>query len=137
MTDIGSKIAGFFAAIISLAVIGVILSTRANTTGVLSTVFGGVSNLIGVAISPITGQQISGLTAGLTGPASGTSWQTPVINYAGQTGSISTTSAGGSLGVSTPGFSVNLTGAGSLLNSVGNLFNSTGGGSGVVDTGTF
>jgi membrane DNA delivery protein len=77
MGDIGKDIGAGIAAIIGLAVLAIVISSRANTVAVLQSFFAGASNLIGVAISPITGQSVSGLTAGgLSGGAwsgSGTS----------------------------------------------------------------
>jgi hypothetical protein len=73
MSDIGEKIAGIIGAIIGLAVLAIVISNTANTANVLSSFFGGLSNLIGVAISPVTGQSVSGLTAGTPGLQGG-SW---------------------------------------------------------------
>lgn len=43
-------------AIIGVATISVILSANANTTGVIGVFFNGLSNVVHVAISPVTGQ---------------------------------------------------------------------------------
>jgi hypothetical protein len=68
MDEAGKTIGGFIAAIIGLAVLAIVISSRANTVAVLQSFFSGTANLIGVAISPITGQSVSGLSAGgLTG----------------------------------------------------------------------
>jgi hypothetical protein len=115
MNDIGEKIAAGIAAIIGLAVIALMLSNKANTVNVISAFFGGLSNLIGVAVSPVTGQSVSGLSAaGL----SGGTWQTG----SGGTGSTSAFSAGGSGG----GFNI-----GSLLGGAGSLLGGSGIGSGL------
>jgi hypothetical protein len=122
MGDIGSKIAGGIATIITLAVIAIVISARANTSNVLLAFFGGMSNLIGVAISPVTGQSVSGLSA--TGVSTtgllGGNWAVPV----GATGSV-LTGAGNVLG-----------GINSLINTGSNLLGGSGSsGTGFVDTG--
>lgn len=68
MGDIGEKLTGIVAAVIGLAVLAIVISQKANTANVLGAFFGGISNLVGVAISPVTGQAVSGLNAsGLSG----------------------------------------------------------------------
>lgn len=72
MQGIGEKIMGVIAAMTALAVLAIVISSRANSVNVLSAFFGGLSNLIGVAISPVTGQSVSGLNAtGLQGFTTG------------------------------------------------------------------
>jgi hypothetical protein len=72
MGDVGEKVMAGIAAIIGLAVIAIVVSQNANTVNVLGSFFSGVTNLIAVAISPITGQSVTGANAtGLTGGA----WQ--------------------------------------------------------------
>jgi hypothetical protein len=68
--NVGETIAAGVAAIIGLAVIALLVSQRANTANVIGAAAGGLSNLIGVAISPVTGAQTG---AGATGLAGG-SW---------------------------------------------------------------
>lgn len=128
MEGIGEKISAIIAGIIGLAVVALIVSQGANTMGVIYQFFGGLSNLIGVAISPVTGQSVAGLSAGGLG---GGSWTTG-----------SPASGGLGLAVNTGGFSIGLsqgtvnTIAGQLGNAaasgIGSLF---GGSSGGVDTG--
>lgn len=110
MDDFTSKISVIIGSIIGLAVLAVVVSHGANTTNVLGAFFGGVTNLIGVAISPITGQSV----AGGTGLAGGT-WQ-----------------AGG-VGGGTSGFAVDLGGGGGDL--LGGLFGSLTAGSNLPGTG--
>lgn len=50
-----AQIAAVFVAIIGLATVAVILSTRSNTANVTSAAFGGLANAINAAVSPITG----------------------------------------------------------------------------------
>lgn len=67
MGDIGEKITGMIAAIVGLAVLAIVISQRANTANVLGAFFGGLSTLIGTAISPITGQTPAGSNTALSG----------------------------------------------------------------------
>lgn len=99
VSDIGDKILGIVGAIIGLAVLAIVISNQANTTNVLTSFFAGLSNLIGVAISPVTGQSVSGLTAGLQGGA-----------WSGGTSGFSL--SGGSYGV-------NVGGVGQIANAAG------------------
>lgn len=99
MSDTGEKIAAGVGAIIGLAVLAIAISQRANTANVLGAFFGGLSNLIGVAISPVTGQSVSGLSAGLTGGA----WQNGTSSVLGAA------------------YGVNVGGAGQISNVAGNL----------------
>lgn len=115
MDTIGEKISAVVAAIIGLAVLAVIVSSRANSANVIGAFFSGMSNLIGVAVSPVTGQAVSGLSAGgLTGGA----W-----------------AQGGSGGSGTSGFSIGLGGgsggSGSVnLGQLAGIANSAGSGIG-------
>lgn len=90
MNSAGEKIGAVVAAIIGVAVLAIVVSAQANTVNVLSAFFGGVANLIAVAISPITGQTVQGSTAGLAGG----SWLTGSgvsgfsVNAGGITGAI-------------------------------------------------
>jgi hypothetical protein len=142
MGDIGQKIVGGIAAIISLAVVALVISSKANTPNVLNSFFGGLSNLIGVAISPVTGQTVAGLNAGQLTGDTGT-WTVPVNN---QIGTTSTLSGGGNLltqgGNLLTGAGNLVTGAGNLTKSVNQLFGGSGGsgpsgGGGFVDSGSF
>lgn len=136
MDDIGSKISAIIGSIIGLAVLAVIVSDAANTTNVLQAFFGGVSNLIGVAISPVTGQSVNSGQGLLGGP-----WQA-----GGNSGGYSAYSGTGGLsfgGSSNGGFgitgSVNLGGLVSSLTGssggLGSLFGGSSGGGGFVDDG--
>ncbi len=53
-TGIGSLMA-VFTAIIGLAMVAVIVSQKANTAKVLQALTSGVGNVIGAAVSPVTG----------------------------------------------------------------------------------
>lgn len=113
MGDAGEKLVGIIGAIVALAVVAIVISARANTAAVLSSFFGGLSNLIGVAISPVTGQTVSGLQAGLTGgqwSGSGTSGFSLGSTYGVNVGGV--------------GQIANVAGqfAGGLLNSVGGAY---------------
>ena len=133
MGDIGQKIVGGIAAIISLAVVALVISSKANTPNVLNSFFGGLSNLIGVAISPVTGQTVAGLNAGQLTGDTGT-WTVPVNNQIGTTSTL--TGAGNLL----TGAGNLVTGAGNLTKSVNQLFGgsgNTGSGGGFVDSGSF
>jgi hypothetical protein len=135
MGDIGQKIVGGIAAIISLAVVALVISSKANTSNVLNSFFGGLSNLIGVAISPVTGQTVAGLNAGQLTGDTGT-WTVPVNNQIGTTSTL--TGAGNLL----TGAGNLVTGAGNLTKSVNQLFGGSGGsgpsgGGGFVDSGSF
>jgi hypothetical protein len=130
MGEIGEKLSAAVAGIIALAVIAIVISQRANTTNVLAAFFGGVSNLIGVAISPITGQSVSGLTAGGSSTGlTGGGWQTGGFAI-GSNGSIGVTGSNGT--------SISANGIGNLIGQVGNMFGgSSSTGSGVIDAGSF
>jgi hypothetical protein len=136
MGDIGQRIAGGIAAVFTLATLAIIISTKANTPNVLGAFFGGLANLIGVAISPVTGQTVSGLGASsLTGATTDTgAWTVPITNFAGTSGTLG--NASNILG----GINNLVTGGTTLVNNVGKLFGGSGGsgsGSGNVDSGSF
>jgi PRD1 phage membrane DNA delivery len=95
MRDIGEAVAGIIAAIVGVAVIGLIVSSKANTSNVLTAFFGGLSNLVGVAISPVTGQTVQGLTTGLQGG----SWQGGGSSGSGGFNPLSILGGGGSGGM--------------------------------------
>ena len=50
------KAVGVLMAIVFLAALGVIVSKRAQTAGVLTSFFKGFSGLVKVAVSPVTGK---------------------------------------------------------------------------------
>lgn len=104
--------------IIGLAVVALVVSQRANTANVLKAFFSGVSNVIGVAISPVTGQSVSGVgAAGLTGG----NWQAYSLASAGPSTATGTGPTGG--------FNIGgLLGGGSPL---GGLLGGGGGGGGI------
>lgn len=55
MTDVGQKVGEIIAAIVTLAALAVVVSNSANTSNVLTAGLGGITNLVKVALSPITG----------------------------------------------------------------------------------
>jgi len=55
MNDIWSGIVTILVAIIGVATLAVIVSKNANTSSVISAGFGGFSQALGAAVSPITG----------------------------------------------------------------------------------
>lgn len=50
--------------IVTVAIIAVIVSQKSNTSNVISAFFGGFSNSIEAAVSPVTGQQAAPLQSG-------------------------------------------------------------------------
>lgn len=60
-------------AIVGLAVVSVLVSNKANTTGVIQSWFSGINNGIGVAEAPVTGNSY---TTDLTYPSGVTSFGT-------------------------------------------------------------
>lgn len=129
--DIGSGIVGMISAVLGLAILAVILSRGATTVSVLGTFFQGLSSLVAVAVSPITGgnsQQLAAAAAGLS--ATGSSTYTPVSGFGfGNIGGASTASGGGITigGGNSNGFgSVSISGQtiSNVANGIGGLFSS-------------
>jgi hypothetical protein len=128
MDKIGADISAIVAAIVGVAVVALIVSPNARSAGVLEAAFSGLSNLIGVAVSPVTGQQVSGLSgAGLSG-GGWSAYTVPAaagpggsLTVAGQNGMVSIGNIGGLL-----------TGAGNLATSIGGLFSGSGSGGGAT-----
>lgn len=56
LTEAGITIVGLF---VGLAMLSVLLSKNANTVAVGQTIFSGIGNDMGVAMSPVTGANIS------------------------------------------------------------------------------
>jgi hypothetical protein len=121
MDKIGTQIAGFISAILGVAIIAVILSRGATTVSVLGTFFQGLTQLLQVVVSPVTGGSNFGTgSAGYTGEVT-----------LGQNGYVSGTgsNASGNNGISLNGLgSLNLSNSG-----LGSLF---GGGSAGTLAGT-
>lgn len=112
---VGNAIAGFITAILGVAIVAVILSQGANTVNVLGTFFSGLTNLLAVVISPVTGG--SNFASGLGGTST----------YAGEVTYGSSGSSANGLGVG-----LNINGLGSLgvsNNTINSLLNSVGGSS--------
>jgi hypothetical protein len=126
MGDFGEKLAAGVAALIGLAVIAIVISQRANTANVLGSFFGGLSNVIGTAISPVTGQSVAGLTTGQSGQLLGGGGYYTGGSFAGPTGNAGTLgfNLGGLFGGGGGGGGFNI---GGLLN-LGSLFGGSGGG---------
>lgn len=76
MGDIGSAVAGVATAIIGLAIIAVLVSQNAQTSGVIQSAASGFGNVISAAVGPVTGGGgTSGIGSGgvnLTYPSTGT-----------------------------------------------------------------
>jgi hypothetical protein len=121
MDDIGGKITGIIAAIISLAVLAVVVSQGANTASVIGSFFSGVTSLLAVAISPVTNSGaasnvLQNLGGGLTGSYIGSN----ISGYSnGVNGSVSLGSSGNTAGGILAGTGVALNGAASLTNALG------------------
>lgn len=60
MSNIGEQITAILVAIIGVAILAVILSPRSQTANVITSASEGFSQMLGVAVSPITGQGFSG-----------------------------------------------------------------------------
>lgn len=71
LDKIGTSIAGFVTAILGVAIVAVILSQGANTVNVIGTFFSGLSSLLSVVLSPVTGGSNFALGAGQTGAYQG------------------------------------------------------------------
>jgi hypothetical protein len=128
-SDIGEKVTAGISAFIGLAVVAIVISQRANTVNVIGTFMAGITNLIGVAISPITGQSVSGLSAaGLTGG----SWTTGLSGFASNASGFTTGTGGVSLNLGNLGGSLNSLFGGGSTGTTG-----SGGSTGVIDNGTF
>lgn len=66
MSKIGEQITVVALAIVGVAVLAVLLSKNANTTGVISAASGGFNSSLAAALSPVTGGNQLGFT-GVTG----------------------------------------------------------------------
>lgn len=124
---IGVQIAGFVSAIIGVAIIAVVLSQGATTVNVLGTFFSGLSQLLGIVISPVTG---GGNFAG-----GGSTYAGEITLGSGVSGNTSSGISANGLGLG-----VGIAGLGSLsvsngaINSIAGLFGggSSGGSSGLA-----
>lgn len=65
MTNIGEQLAGIAALVVGVATISVLVSPKANTTGVIQAAASGFGNVLAVATGPVTG---SGGTPNLSYP---------------------------------------------------------------------
>jgi len=126
MDKFGQDVTAIITAIITVAVIAVVLSNGANTVNVILSFFQGMTALLGVAISPITGQSVNSggsLTAGWSNTGTG-GFSTSVNGLSGAVGSA----AGGLLSGLFSGSS----------GITGNLGGSSGGSSGgSIDSGSW
>lgn len=59
MKDLAEPIIVIFSALVTVALLSVILSTKSNTTGVLQALFSGFGNALGVATAPVTGATVT------------------------------------------------------------------------------
>lgn len=103
MDEMGKAITGIVTAIIGVAILSVIISSRAQTSGVIQSLSSGLGNVLAVATSPVTGN-----TA------------TPNLSYSG-----SGSSGSGSLGIG--GATVSLSGLNGLIGSLGTSGDTSGG----------
>lgn len=55
MNNFMGQVVVVLTAIISVALVAVLVSKQANTTGVIDSSFGGLSQFLSVAVSPVTG----------------------------------------------------------------------------------
>ena len=93
LSNIGKGIVGVVSAVIGLAILAVILSRGATTVSVLGTFFSGLSSLIAVAVSPITGantSQLAAAAAGVSATASGSYMPVSGYGFGSLTGSANT-----------------------------------------------
>ena len=130
--SVSQDIAAAVTGIIGLAVIAVVVSNGANTANVVKAVGGGLSNLIAVAISPVTGKAPTGTAASLTGGQ----W---ALGGTGGTSGLVSASNGG-IGIGTPYGSLAISGStlNQLGSAVGNGASSLfGGSSSGIDSGTW
>lgn len=63
MGEIGKAMTGIVMAVIGIAILSVIVSSKANTSGVIQSAASGLGNIIAVAVSPVSG---SGVTPNLS-----------------------------------------------------------------------
>jgi hypothetical protein len=54
MNGIGERVTTIAVAIVGVAMLALIVSKKANTAGVISAAAGGFSQMLGVAVSPVT-----------------------------------------------------------------------------------
>jgi hypothetical protein len=114
MDKFGETVTGVIASIITVAIIALVISGGSTTVGVLTSFFQGLTGLLGVAISPVTGQTSQFANTGL------------------QSSGLFQTSAGGvSTGINGGGVNLNLGGLGSALNGI------AGGGTSLLSGGTW
>lgn len=59
MNAFGEGLVTIILAVITVALVSVLVSKKANTSGVLQAGFSGIANSLGVAESPVTGQGYS------------------------------------------------------------------------------
>jgi len=133
MNDVGNKIMGVVGALVTLAIVAVLVSYGANTANVIYSFFSGLGGVIGVAVSPVTGSGASAnAIASLGAPLQGSSI-VGINGFAGYGGY----SPGGILA----GSGVALSGLGQsaqgIANAINTLSSSGGSSGGYVDTGSF
>lgn len=61
MSDTVATIAGIVAMAFTVAIVAVLVSKNANTTGVIQSGASGVSSIIAAAVAPVTGGQAQGM----------------------------------------------------------------------------
>ena len=60
MGDIGDKIGAVFVALLGVAILAIIVSQQANTSGVIQSISSGFAGILRVALSPVTGSSNGG-----------------------------------------------------------------------------
>jgi hypothetical protein len=62
MNQLTETAASIALAIVGLAILAIIISKKSNAAGVIASLGASFSNALGVAVSPVTGAPVSGLT---------------------------------------------------------------------------
>jgi hypothetical protein len=116
MDKFGETVTGIIASIITVTIIALIVSQGSTSVGVLTSFFQGLTGLLGVAISPVTGQTSQFANTGL------------------QSSGLINDGTSGGFSVANGGVNLNLSGIGSAIGGLGSL---GGGSSSIVDNGSF
>ena len=116
MDKFGETVTGIIASIVTVAIIALIISGHSTSVGVLTSFFQGLTGLLGVAISPVTGQTSQFANTGL------------------QSSGLFQTGSG--FGINSGGVNIggSLTGLGNLASSINSI---AGGGTSLADNGSF
>lgn len=110
MKDFGGALTGFITAIIGVAIVAVVLSQGATSVSVLGTFFSGLSQLLSIVISPVTGG--ANYAGGGSAYAGEVNLGTNAGTYGG--GASGQLNGLGSISASNGGFGIGINGLGSL-----------------------